>query len=309
MDVSFIIPTLNEEKGINDLLISIKEQYLPEITAKIEIIVVDNGSDDRTVEIAKKHADGVYVLPDLSIAALRNYGAARSTGEIIIFADADNVLSANTLKVVFEAFKIDEIGILGANGLIPYQKASWVQKAWYIHTKKMNRNENLFEVKSTGSGFMVLKRRLFERVKGFNELLGVREDTDLCDRVRTEGYKVYKSKHLIIYNRGHPKDLIHFIKREFWHGDSFKQIIIHKRGDINSVYLFFNSLMLVFLFLSLLLPFANSGYLLLPLFYTLVPSSYRAFKKRKRFDGMFLQLFCLYLIYIYTRTIALYKEL
>lgn len=309
MDVSIIIPTFNEEKGINDLLVSIIQQQLIETAFKIEIIVVDNGSVDRTVELAKEHADRVYSLPDFSIAALRNYGVAKSTGKIIIFADADNVLSANTLQVVFNAFQIaEDMGILGANGLIPYQKATWIQKAWYVHTSKNNSNDNLFEVKSTGSGFMALKRSLFERVKGFNELLRVGEDTDLCSRVRTEGYKVYKSNHLIVYNKGHPKDLIHFIKREFWHGDSFKQIIIHRRWDINTIYLFFNSLMLFFGVLSLS-PFINLGYILLPLSYTIAPSLFRAFKKRQRFDGLFFQLFCLYMIYIYTRTIALYKEL
>jgi len=65
--VSVVIPALNEEEFIGDCIRSLRAQTLP----PAEIIVVDNGSTDRTVEIAKELADKVIIMPDVGIVQLR----------------------------------------------------------------------------------------------------------------------------------------------------------------------------------------------------------------------------------------------
>ena len=90
--ISFVIPTLNEENNIESVLKSIKECV---ICNKInyEIIVVDNGSTDSTIEIAKKHGAKVFFKPGISISALRNYGVNKSTGSLLVFLDGDICLT------------------------------------------------------------------------------------------------------------------------------------------------------------------------------------------------------------------------
>ena len=93
--VSIVIPTKNEEGNIGECLRSIKRQSYPQ--GKIGVIVVDNNSQDKTKEIAKKYTNKVYNFPDLSDltrvknfrGAQLNFGVKRSKGEIIFFPDAD----------------------------------------------------------------------------------------------------------------------------------------------------------------------------------------------------------------------------
>lgn len=88
--VSVIITTKNEEEHIGNCLESIRKQdYLQE---KIEIIVVDNNSTDRTKEIARTFTDKIFNYgPERS--AQRNFGVRESKGKYILYLDADMVLS------------------------------------------------------------------------------------------------------------------------------------------------------------------------------------------------------------------------
>lgn len=83
--VSVIITTKNEEKNIASCLESIKNQTYPQ--EKIEIIVVDNDSIDKTKEIALKYTDKVYNFgPERS--AQRNFGVRQAKGKYILYLDS-----------------------------------------------------------------------------------------------------------------------------------------------------------------------------------------------------------------------------
>jgi len=82
--ISVIIPTLQEEKYIATTL-----SKLTKITPQIEIIVVDGGSEDNTVKIARGFTDKVYEIKERGISKARNYGAKYSNGDILLFLDAD----------------------------------------------------------------------------------------------------------------------------------------------------------------------------------------------------------------------------
>ena len=94
--VSVVITTKNEEGNITNCLQSIKNQTYPK--RKIETIVVDNYSSDKTVEIAKKFADKVYVVSPKRSVQL-NFGVQKAQGEYLLCLDADMILSE---KVVMD---------------------------------------------------------------------------------------------------------------------------------------------------------------------------------------------------------------
>ena len=91
--ISVIVPALNEGSVIRRCLASLQQQRLP--SDCFEVIVVDNGSTDRTREIARSFGGSLAVTvlerSGVRIAALRNLGAATARGEFLAFLDADCV--------------------------------------------------------------------------------------------------------------------------------------------------------------------------------------------------------------------------
>ncbi len=87
MRLSVVIPTLNEEEHLPACL----ESLIPQLELGDEVIVVDGGSIDRTVEIASSYGCRVYVLEGSSIGAARDYGVRMASGDIILSTDADVV--------------------------------------------------------------------------------------------------------------------------------------------------------------------------------------------------------------------------
>jgi glycosyltransferase involved in cell wall biosynthesis len=89
MQISIIIPALDEEKRIGKVV-----KQFSKVKGDFEVIVADGGSNDKTVEIAKKEGAKVYsnIRENQNIAKNRNLGAKKAKGEILIFCDADTKL-------------------------------------------------------------------------------------------------------------------------------------------------------------------------------------------------------------------------
>ena len=92
MQVSIIIPTLNEEEYLPKLLESIRQQRFKDL----EIIVADAGSTDKTKEIAERY--GCKIVPGGLPARGRNEGARVAGGELLVFLDADVMLPRDFLQ-------------------------------------------------------------------------------------------------------------------------------------------------------------------------------------------------------------------
>ena len=88
---SVVIPAFNEKQDIEASLSSLVNQSYPR--ARYEIILVDNGSTDRTPEIASAYADLILSKPDGNVGAVRNFGIASASGSVIICTDADCVVT------------------------------------------------------------------------------------------------------------------------------------------------------------------------------------------------------------------------
>lgn len=117
--VSIIIPARNEEKNIQNIMESLKKQtYKP-----YEIIVVDDSSSDRTFYLARQYGAKVIKntkLPEGWIGknwAVWN-GFLKSTGDILVFLDADVTLAPNALEALIKTR--DKVG--GTISVVPYHK-------------------------------------------------------------------------------------------------------------------------------------------------------------------------------------------
>ena len=105
--ISIIIPTYNEEANIKETLIAIKKQIWD---FPYEIVVVDGHSTDKTVDIAKKFAK-VYISPQKGKAYQLNYAAPKTSGEILLFLDADTLMDPFFLQKIYIPFRFFRLAL------------------------------------------------------------------------------------------------------------------------------------------------------------------------------------------------------
>lgn len=190
--LSIIIPAYNEEKYIGRCLKSIfSQKCLPEH----EIIVVDNGSSDKTAEIIKISFPQVKLIsePQKRVTIARNRGAKEALGEILIFLDADVIIPQDHIKKILAKFEYDQklVALSGpyffsdGNFYIKFITFLFYQLAFsaeYFFNRLLN-----FSSGSIGGNFAVYKS-FFEKVGGFNEEISLYgDDTDLPLRLRKLG--------------------------------------------------------------------------------------------------------------------------
>jgi glycosyltransferase involved in cell wall biosynthesis len=108
MRISVVIPALNEEIILEDCLQSIRRQTKP-----IEIILIDNGSIDRTPEIAHLYCDKVFIKPNYTLAQMRDLGARSATGDIIVTTDADCISPPNWIEELIKPFQDPNVAAVG----------------------------------------------------------------------------------------------------------------------------------------------------------------------------------------------------
>ena len=109
--ISIVIPTFNSEKYLDNCLYSIFQQDYPK--ELIEILVIDGGSTDSTIEIAKKYTVKIFSNPLKTGEAGKAIGLKNAKNELISLIDSDNILpDINWLKKMTQPFK-DDFRIIG----------------------------------------------------------------------------------------------------------------------------------------------------------------------------------------------------
>lgn len=174
-NISVIIPTLNEAKGIVSLLATLA----PVRTAGGEILIVDGDSPDGTAGIAAPHADRVMSAPR-GRAAQMNAGAAAARGDLLVFLHADTRAPIETLLRLPDLLARSgrswgrfDVRIEGRHPLLPLI-------AW-----SMSQRSRLTGI-ATGDQTIFVARTLFERVGGYPEI-ALMEDIALSRRLKRHG--------------------------------------------------------------------------------------------------------------------------
>jgi len=174
MNVSVIIPTYNEEKNIKRLLTSIKKQA----HSGVETIIVDDGSRDRTVEIAKKFCKKVYERSHAERSVQRNFGAAKARGKYLLFVDADMELSPKVIESCLA--NLDGYGAL----IVPEKT---VGKGFVSSIRKFERRMYMGDPSIEVARFF--PKKVFNEFGGYDINLTGTEDYDLPKRVSSK-YKI-----------------------------------------------------------------------------------------------------------------------
>jgi rSAM/selenodomain-associated transferase 2 len=183
--ISIIIPALNEAENISRLV-----NYLKECTTAAEIIVVDGGSSDETVERASKAGAVVVLSPKKGRGTQMNYGAAMARGDVLYFVHAD------VLPPV--SFTIDIHKAISQGYDFGRYTMRFDTKKWYLRINEFFTRFDWF-VCYGGDQTLFIKRKLFETCGGYRDNMRIMEDFEFTKRVKAAGarYKILKKGALI----------------------------------------------------------------------------------------------------------------
>ena len=185
VEVSIIIPTLNEEKHIRKLLKTLRRQTYKDF----EIIIIDGNSKDTTRKIINRFAKlypkvKLIVEKKKSVGRARNLGAKQAKGKYLLFLDADTLLSRHFLRKSIIEFEEKKMDIATAD-FKPLCKDS----SHTIYSRMQNVIVWLSQfVRPVAQGaFILVKRSLFDKITGFDEKIKLAEDVNFVERATEYG--------------------------------------------------------------------------------------------------------------------------
>lgn len=204
--ISVIIPTLNQGEFIESTLRSVIDQNY----AGIELIVMDGGSKDRTLEILKGAAPQIAILesaPDRGQSHAINKGLARATGDVWCYLNSDDLLLPGSLARIGELFQnstVDWVGGIsvifdehGDRGTVTPQEPKTSKE---ILTPWSRSVEHVFPC----SNVCFMRRSIYEKLGGFEESYGYSMDMEYYTRAHFAGYRLQRIPEVLGRWRWHP---------------------------------------------------------------------------------------------------------
>lgn len=216
--VSVVVTTKNEEKNIKVFLESIKSQTYNaplrnglSFHKNLEIIVVDNNSEDETKEIARRFTKKVYNFgPERS--AQRNYGVRKAKGDFILILDADMELSPKVVEDCVKTAMENNLKVL----IIPEKT---VGDGIIPKIRQFEREMYMGDLTVEVARFF--DRKVFSRFGGYDLNLTGPEDYDLPYRIRKK-YKIGRTREYI-YHHETGLNLSRLLKKKFYYASQGAQ--------------------------------------------------------------------------------------
>lgn len=208
--ISVIIPTYNNEKTIQETINSVLVQTFTDL----EIIVINDGSNDRTVEIVQQISDprvSIYSYSNSGPATSRNRGIRKSQGEYLSFIDGDDLWTKDKLEIQYEALQNNP------QAAVAYSGTDWIdeQGNFLRHASapagpsgNIYAYALLYNLLGSGSNFLVRREALFAVQESdqdahsfFDEFTKPSEDWDLCMRLAKKYEFIAVPQVQILYRR------------------------------------------------------------------------------------------------------------
>lgn len=217
--VSVVIPAFQAERQIADCLRSVLDQSYPR--ERYEVIVVNNGSTDRTAAVAGKFPMRIIDEPRPGVGYARGAGVENARGELVVFTDSDCIADRNWIAALVARFDREpDLGGVGGylaclNPQTPIQ--------YYITERELLAQEIALDDRPYSAPFIItanalLPRRLIEEAGGFDPKCGVAgEDADLCWRMAEKGRRFVFAPDAVVHH-AHRSTVKAFCKWMFRYG-------------------------------------------------------------------------------------------
>lgn len=187
IDVSVIIPALNQERTLGKCIESLLAQDLPR--EQFEIIIVDNGSTDRTRDVIEAFPVRYAFEPKRSSYTARNRGLSIARGRVVAFMDADCRAEPSWLRSGLRAID-DRRGDLVAGSI--RARSAPIPNLYEIYDrfKYLNQRENVSRNGYAATANLFVRRDTIEELSGFDGSMISGGDRDLCLRARDRGLEI-----------------------------------------------------------------------------------------------------------------------
>jgi cellulose synthase/poly-beta-1,6-N-acetylglucosamine synthase-like glycosyltransferase len=258
--VSILIPAFNEEKVLRKTVEAVLEASYPHK----EIIVIDDGSTDRTHQIARSFCDsGVKVIhrPNGGKAVALNHGLQFARGEVIVIIDADSLVGKNALVELVQPFQDPEVAAVAGNIKVLNRK-NWLTKCQaleYVASINLYRRAlDVFGSVTVVPGALGAYRRDILEGSGFYDPDTLVEDFDVTMKALKTVNVVQASAEASSYTEA-PQTLGGFIKQRLrWYRGNFQALWKHHDAALNSRYGFLQKLAFPYMAITMtFLPFAG----------------------------------------------------
>ena len=215
LSATVIIPAFNAESTMGKCLEALAGQKTKK---EFEVIVVDDGSKDKTKKIAKEFKKIPVVLLEQNHAGpakARNLGARKAKGTIIIFLDSDCIARENWLEEILKPFENKEIA--GVQGIYESRQKEFIARFIQLEIeeryKKMKKLERIDHIGSYSAAY---RRELFLESGGFDENFPTAsgEDTEFSYSLSEKNYRLVLNTKAIV-EHFHPKTFSHYMKIKF----------------------------------------------------------------------------------------------
>jgi len=162
--ISIIIPALNEEEGIERTIKSIPVTELEQMNYEVEILVVDNGSTDRTGELARKAGAKVVYETKRGYGSAYKTGFANATGEILTTADADASYPNEEIPKFVQILEQDNLDFITTNRFANMDKEAMPVTNRFGNFVLNIACRVLFQVdiKDSQSGMWIFKKKILD---------------------------------------------------------------------------------------------------------------------------------------------------
>lgn len=271
MYLSIVILSYNSKHDLNRLLPSI---FQSKCEFDFEVIVVDNGSKDGTLDwletwSMEHKVFGIKTIKNSNtgFAHGNNLGIRLAQGKYILILNPDTELKQDTLQIMYDFMeKHKEVGISTCKVILPSGKLDlacrrrfpnpWNSfKRLFLLLNKdynySNLNEDAtMEIDTCMGAFMFVRKEVFEKIGFFDEdFFMYGEDIDLCFRAKQAGFKVwYYPFTLITHFKGSSSKKTPFIALKWFHDSMW---IFYKKHYADSYFFVFNSLVFLGIYFRL----------------------------------------------------------
>ena len=252
--VSIIIPAYNEEKVIADTIESTLEITYP----KKDIIVVDDGSEDNTLQIAKRYEDeGVKVLhkENGGKATALNYALTFTKGEIVAVLDADTLASRNSLTEIVKIFENEKDIAAVAGNIKVRNKVNWItwcQALEYVSAIQIVRRAfDLFGAVTIIPGALGSFRKSVLMESGAYDKETIVEDFDTTIKILKSGMIVRGTTKSVAYTEASNTLMDFYRQRKRWYRGNLQVVIKHRNALTNPRFGFLQKLAFPYMLIAM----------------------------------------------------------
>lgn len=214
--ISVIIPVFNEEQTIKRCLQALINQNIQ--SENYEVVVVDNGSNDRSTQIIQKFPVKLFSENRAHNSYMaRNCGLRHAKGEIIAFIDADCIAEKKWLKNLVEPFQDGRVGIVA--GEVLSDKPNNLIQGFYEHSGILKQKEKVQKnIAAIATANVAIRKRIFDTVGNFDENFQWGGDNDFGIRIQKEtNYLIQFDENARVYH-SHRASLRGLFKHAYTYG-------------------------------------------------------------------------------------------